>query len=739
MSSSSRTTTRRRGHRRSTGLPAGSRSFVGWIELTKGSGRTAYRSACERDALIRLELDPGVVSIERNDLSDLERVDFRAGSLAPNRLFTLPDGSTYTPDLRVRMRDGGLAFIEVGPHAAKAASLTAERLEAVRVEVANIGAEFVVLTERTMRGRGMENARRLIGHLHPIVQAAQAAEDAATLLRSTAERLSVVDTVAQLTEAQAHAEVGLEEAVWCAIARAAQRGELLFDLDEVEIDASSCFAIAPLPTTIRSWFEQVVAGQHDGPVDYEPVRSSLAAPLVRTVELEVSEVDRREYQLRLAIVRDRQANLHLTWAQLAERHEVTPRRARYFWSEWEQYGEAELRPHQRKCTGARVPEDLLQLIDKLWRGSRKLGLTAILQHPELRARMKELGAHISYHQLWRYTRQLERDPAARAQREGKRTPPPQASGPVDPFKKIGVPLQVVQVDAARADIIVLSRDGRSVLERPWILWSIDVATRCVWSWAVCEDTPSEIDYLRLVRRGFVPKDDLVRECGAQNAYPVLGIPQLILADRGWQFAAMRSRERLAEVGVIVEHAAAYRPDMKGTVERLIRTINERWIHRLPGTTLSSIQQRGGHDAVAEARRHGLTLDRFERLLGLAVMDGYAQEFHSSLRSTPLERWTKLCDRYGPPRRWPQDPASRLQLALFALKDGGTRTRDQRGYFFQNLLYRPAAQDAPALGRACCTTRTTSGRLRYSTRRAVCTHARRPLVTSISRSPSASGN
>lgn len=215
---------------------------------------------------------------------------------------------------------------------------------------------------------------------------------------------------------------------------------------------------------------------------------------------------------------------------------------------------------------------------------------------------------------------------------------------------------------------------------------------------MCEDTPSEIDYLRLVRKGFLPKDDLVRECGAQNAYPVLGIPQLILADRGWQFAAMRSRERLAEIGVIVEHAAPYRPDMKGTVERLIRTINERWIHRLPGTTLSSIRQRGGHDSVAEARRHGLTLDRFERLLALAVIDGYAQEFHSSLRSTPLERWTKLCERYGPPRLWPQDPASRLQLALFALKDGGTRTRDQRGYFFQNLLYRPAAQDAPALAR-----------------------------------------
>jgi len=525
-------------------------------------------------------------------------------------------------------------------------------------------------------------------------------EDAAAVLRSASEPLTVADLVARLASAPhpEWGEAGLEEAVWYAVARAAQRGELLFELDEVEMDASSRFAIAPSATTLRSWFERVIAGQHDDPVDYEPVRSPLATPMVRTIELELSEEDRREYELRLAIVRDRQANPHLTWAQLAERHGVTARRARYFWNEWEGYGEGELRPHQRKCTGVRASAELLQLVDKLWRSSRKLGLTAILQHPELRARMKELGARISYDQIRRYTREVRRDPLARAQRDGKRIPPPPASGPVDPFKKIEVPLQVVQVDAARADIIVLSRDGRSVLERPWILWAIDVASRCVWSWAACEDTPSEIDYLRLVRKGFLPKDELVGGCGAQNAYPVLGIPQLILADRGWQFAAMRSRERLAEIGVIVEHAAPYRPDMKGTVERLIRTINERWIHRLPGTTLSSIHQRGGHDPVAEARRHGLTLDRFERLLALAVIDGYAQEFHSSLRSTPLERWTKLCERYGPPRLWPQDPASRLQLALFALKDGGTRTRDHRGYFFQNLLYRPAAQDAPALAR-----------------------------------------
>jgi transposase InsO family protein len=697
VAKAARSNTRRLRSRRPThhGLPAGTRSFVGWIELSRAGGRIAYRSAIERDALIRLGLDHGVASVQRNDLSDFERLDFHVPAPTPNRVFTLPDGSLYTPDLQVRTRSGHLIFVELGPDAAKTTPVTAERLEMARVEATKIGADLLVLTERLVRGRGLENARRLIGRLHPIADAPQLIDEATAALRAAVGPRSVGSAAAALAAANpAVAEGMLEDAVWCALARAAQDGELLFALDDIEIDASSEFAVASEATSLSSWFERVLAGQHDAAAAYEPPLTSLAAPVVVTTTLDLSEADGREYQLRLAIVRDRQANRALTWAELAERHGVSTRKARYFYREWEDYGEAELRPHQRKATGVRAPFELLKLAEKLWRNSRKLRLRAILEHPEMVARARELGARLSYDQLWRYSRTLRGDPVATARRDGKRIPPAPAFGPVDPLKKVSVPLQVIQVDAARADIFVLSRDGRSVLERPWILWAIDVATRCVWSWLVCEGTPSEVDYLRLMRRGFLPKDALARACGAQNSYPVHGIPQLVLCDRGWIFSAQRSRERLAGVGVIVENAAPYRPDMKGIVERLIGTINERWIHRLPGTTLSSIQQRSGYDSVSEAKKHGLTLERFERLLAQAVIDGYSQEVHSSIKATPVEQWLKLCQRYGQPRAWPNDPGSELRLNLFALKDGETRERDHRGYFFQNLVYRPAAKDAP---------------------------------------------
>jgi transposase InsO family protein len=668
---------------------------VGWIDLER-AGRRPYRSGVERDGFIRLDLDHGVASIERNDLSDLERIELKLAGVPANRVFSLPDGSTYTPDLRVQLRDGRLVYVELGPHAEKTEPIAAARLELARVEILKIGALFVVLTDRIVRGRALENARRLHGWGHPIARAGALTDAASALLLACPGRLSIAHATAQLLAEHPDAiEDVAEEAVRAALSAAARRGELLFDLDATELDASATFGIGPEAADLPSWFERLVAGQLDVELpQYESPRAALATPMVRTLQLDLSEEDKRDYQLRLDIVRDRRANPMLTWAELAARHGVSTRRARYWVNEADDYGEAELRPGQRKCTGPRTHEELLETAAKLWRDPRKLGLKAILQSAEMRARSKELGARLSYDQLWRYSQLLKQDAVAVASRKGKRTPTPPAFGSVDPLRKPTVPLQVVQVDAARADVFLLSRNGKHVLERPWILYAVDVASRCLWSWSLCEETPSEADYLRLIQRGIQPKDEVVRVCGATNAYPISGVPQLILADRGWQFAALRSRERLADIGVVVEHAAPYRPDMKGVVERLIGTINQRFIHRLHGTSLSNIAQRGGYDAVAAAKKNGLTIDRFEQLLGQAIIDGYSQEVHSALKATPVEEWTRRTEKYGRPRPWPSDPGSKLRLALLALMDGGSRKRDQRGYFFQNLVYRPSSKDAP---------------------------------------------
>jgi transposase InsO family protein len=438
-------------------------------------------------------------------------------------------------------------------------------------------------------------------------------------------------------------------------------------------------------------------GSHVEPTDWVPERAGLDVDVVVTSELGLNDEDLAEYQRRLAVVRDRQLDRAQTWAELGARHGVSARMARYFWREFENYGEVELRPHQRKLTGPRVPVAMLELFEQLFRDSRTHRVKAILDSASMRGLARELGCRISYDQAKRYARELKKDPKILARRTGKkRLPLDSAFGPVDRFRGVAVPLQVVQVDATPVDIQTVGPDGESLTKRIWILSAVDVASRCFWAWRVCELEPTEIDFLKLVQMGIRDKDALMKEYGAYTPYPVHGVPQRIVTDRGWPFLGKTASVRLTERGIILEQAAPYRPEMKGIVERLFRTMNELFIHRLPGTTKSNPQQKGGRDAGAEARAHRLTIARFTRFYGRAVIDGYSDEVHSSLGCTPLEKWDKLVRQWGRVRPWPSDPASALLLSVLALKNGGTRHREGNGYLFMNRTFRPMKADAPAL-------------------------------------------
>jgi hypothetical protein len=149
----SRTDQRSRRHRSPHhNVPQASESFVGWVDLGPKGGRAVYRSGYERDALLLLRMDRAVRLIERNDLSALERLDFDARSSTPNRVFVLPGGGEYTPDLRVTLEDGSIVYVEVGPNAKKTEPAEAAKLEAARVEATRAGATLVVMTDRNTRG-----------------------------------------------------------------------------------------------------------------------------------------------------------------------------------------------------------------------------------------------------------------------------------------------------------------------------------------------------------------------------------------------------------------------------------------------------------------------------------------------------------------------------------------------------------------------------------------------------------
>jgi len=99
-------------------LPRGGQANVSYQSLSTAGGLVVSRSALESDVLALLEMDPLVLSFERNDLRPQERVRYTIGRLPPeNEVFDLADGrrrrtSGFT-------RGGGADYMEVGPYEAK--------------------------------------------------------------------------------------------------------------------------------------------------------------------------------------------------------------------------------------------------------------------------------------------------------------------------------------------------------------------------------------------------------------------------------------------------------------------------------------------------------------------------------------------------------------------------------------------------------------------------------------------
>lgn len=725
------------------GVPMGTHSYVGWLDISKARGLVPYRSHIDRDALIHLAFDHRVESFQRNDLTEFERLDFKLCDPArANRVFTLPDGSEYEPDHLLVMADSQIIYAESGPHEEKTSADAMARLQAASVEAAKASAGFVLLTDRVMRGRLLDNRRALFGFLKPIACDADVERVARAVFMTSAERVSVLDVLAiiKAEDPRGLPDESLEEIICSIVARAHSEGRLLCDLETVEWTIATKLAISEEPCE-RSFIEDVMSGQRTAPPVVEsqsPRRAFAGERVVEPALLNAASVptkggpatdaslivlsaeERAQYAARVALVRDREAHSTEEWSEVVSRHGFSDAMARYWWSEYLRGGEAELRPRTRfappllawvrepdavpakdgKIHRSVAPietiEKVIELLTKLYRNSRSQNISQIVQRKDFTSTLRELGVTVSYDSARRFIKRwLEGDEGLEADRRGaKRRPPRPTAGFAYEHQEATRNLEWVEFDAARADIQLVGADGISVVERIWILFAVCPSSRLLWSWLICLTDPTAIDYLRCFERGIRPKDKLCAELGTRNVYPCYGVPGAARHDRGWAFLDDQARERITGFGVDLSTAAPFSPQMKPHVERIIGTVNTRLLHRLPGTTKENPLKRGGRDAVAEALKYGLTVANFERLFDQAIIDGLADELHTGIGCTPLERWEALEKKYGHPRRWPTDPASQLRLSFLAMEDCGVRDFGHGGYQLDNMLYRPERPGSP---------------------------------------------
>ncbi|MGH8055328.1 MAG: Mu transposase C-terminal domain-containing protein [Stenotrophomonas sp.] len=195
------------------------------------------------------------------------------------------------------------------------------------------------------------------------------------------------------------------------------------------------------------------------------------------------------------------------------------------------------------------------------------------------------------------------------------------------------PLDLVQIDHTRADVMVVSDDRLTVLGRPWITLAIDVATRCVLGMYISMDAPSSVSVSLCIEHAVLPKPENAKDL---DIWPMYGKPRKFLVDNGKDFRALALQRGCDEHAITLSWRPVRTPHYGAHIERLNGTLMK-IAHLLPGTTFSNIRERGDYDSAANAR---LTLDEFRDWMTHKVCRFYHQRKHRAIGIAPTLAWER---------------------------------------------------------------------------------------------------
>ena len=202
------------------------------------------------------------------------------------------------------------------------------------------------------------------------------------------------------------------------------------------------------------------------------------------------------------------------------------------------------------------------------------------------------------------------------------------------FPGADFPLAVLQIDHTLVDLMVVDDVYRLPIGRPWLTVAADVYSRMVAGLHTSFDAPSQTSVAMCVAQAVLPKEALLLRLGIDADWPVWGWPTTVHADNAGEFRSDNFRNACARYRVNVKYRPLKRPHYGAHIERLLGTLMTE-VHDLPGTTFSSVAERGEHDPETRAV---MTLSEFERWLVGLICNIYHKREHATLETSPLKQW-----------------------------------------------------------------------------------------------------
>jgi putative transposase len=225
-------------------------------------------------------------------------------------------------------------------------------------------------------------------------------------------------------------------------------------------------------------------------------------------------------------------------------------------------------------------------------------------------------------------------------------------------REAGGPNEMWQVDHTQLDLVARREDGRE--GRPWLTVVTDDYSRAIAGFAFSFDAPSAI------RTALVLRQAIWRKMEAH--WGICGIPVALYSDNGSDFISEHLEQVAADLKIQLLRSTPGVPRGRGKIERLFRTVNQRFLCHLAG------YRRGGQ------RRSGtlLTVPELDQRFRDFIRE-YHQARHSETKQPPLPRW-----RAG--GFLPRMPESLEQLDLLLLTIPRSRKVRSDGVQFAGYRY-----------------------------------------------------
>lgn len=154
------------------------------------------------------------------------------------------------------------------------------------------------------------------------------------------------------------------------------------------------------------------------------------------------------------------------------------------------------------------------------------------------------------------------------------------------------------------------------------------------------------DHSRLLtgyRWGFA--EDTVRLAAAlRPALAARGVPRNCYVDNGSAYVDAWLLRACSHLGIRLTHSTPGRPQGRGKIERVFRTVNEQFLVEVPDTTAEDLTDAGISQATALLRLNG----KFQAW----VETVYHMRVHTETEQTPTQRWQDAWERTGTRPRMP---------------------------------------------------------------------------------------